>query len=289
MVQVGVIAVAMIAAVIAIVSGGGITEINAAITAGTVPSGFWRLDAIGLKAILFMVLPVALAALCDQQTVQRINAAKSEKVSMTAHIISTLMCIGLALLPAIIGMYGAAVYGVTDNTAFFQVVMHKLPPLVSAITIAAVIAAIMSTIDGTVIAFSTVMLKNVYQGMINPKVDEKTLKKGDTILSIVVLVFALVLSLQFDNIINLLSSTYIFLTACCLVPFVGGMYWKRGTAKGATVSSIVGLIISVLNMTKIYVLPMSDFSPIIIALGVYVIVSLCDKEGQKRNLECNVR
>lgn len=288
-VQVGVIAVAMIAAVIAIVSGGGITEINAAITAGTVPSGFWRLDAIGLKAILFMVLPVALAALCDQQTVQRINAAKSEKVSMTAHIISTLMCIGLALLPAIIGMYGAAVYGVTDNTAFFQVVMHKLPPLVSAITIAAVIAAIMSTIDGTVIAFSTVMLKNVYQGMINPKVDEKTLKKGDTILSIVVLVFALVLSLQFDNIINLLSSTYIFLTACCLVPFVGGMYWKRGAAKGATVSSIVGLIISVLNMTKIYVLPMSDFSPIIIALGVYVIVSLCDKEGQKRNLECNVR
>lgn len=92
-----------------------------------------------------------------------------------------------------------------------------------------------------------------------------------------------------SNIINLLSSTYIFLTACCLVPFVGGMYWKRGTAKGATVSSIVGLIISVLNMTKIYVLPMSDFSPIIIALGVYVIVSLCDKEGQKRNLECNVR
>lgn len=283
-VQVGVIAVAMIAAVIAIVSGGGIAEIDAAIAAGTVPSNFWSLDAIGLKAILFMVLPVSLAALCDQQTVQRINAAKSEKASMSAHIISTVMCICLALLPAIIGMYGAAVYGVTDNTAFFQVVMNKLPALVSAMTIAAVIAAIMSTIDGTVIAFSTVMLKNVYQGMINPKVDEKTLKKGDTILSVVVLIFALVLSLQFDNIINLLSSTYIFLTACCLVPFVGGMYWKKGTAKGATVSSIVGLIISVLNMTKIYVLPLSDFSPIIIALVVYVVVSLCDKEGQKKNL-----
>ena len=135
------------------------------------------------------------------------------------------------------------------------------------------------------VAFSTVMLKNLYQGIINPKATDHTLKRMDSVLSIVVAVLALVLSLQFDNIISLLSSTYVFLTACCLVPFIGGLFWKKGTAKGAVASSVVGLILVTLSLTKILVLPLLDLTPIVIAVVIYVIVSLLDKEGQKKNQE----
>ena len=284
-VQVAVIIVAMLAVVGVILSQDGITIINEAMASGTIVSDGWDLGNIGLQAILLTVLPVWLAALCDQQTVQRINAAKSEKVSMTAHIISAILCVILAFMPALVGMYGAAVYGVTDDSVFFVVAMESLPSLVAAIAIAAVIAAIMSTIDSMMVAFSTVMLKNLYQGVINPKATDHTLKKMDSVLSIVVAVIALVLSLQFDNIISLLSSTYVFLTACCLVPFIGGLFWKHGTAKGALASSVIGLILVTLSLTKLLVLPLLDFTPIIIAVVVYVIVSLLDKEGQKKNQE----
>lgn len=282
-VQVGVIAVALLATTAVIIAEGGLSVIQAAIASGTVPADFWKLDAIGTKAILLTVIPVCLAALCDQQTVQRINAAKSARVSMTAHIWSAFLCIALSFMPALVGMYGASVYGVTDSSIFFVVAMDKLPALISAIAIAAVIAAIMSTIDSMMIGFSTILLKNIYKGLLNPGASEKTLKRGDTLISVVVAVVALALSLQFTSIIDLLSSTYTFLSACCLVPFVGGLFWKKGTARGAVVSSVAGLLLVSLSLSKILVLPLLDLTPVVISLIIYVAVSLLDKEGQKRN------
>lgn len=282
-VQVGVITVALVATTAIIIAEGGLSVIQGAIASGAVPADFWKLDAIGIKAILLTVVPVCLAALCDQQTVQRINAAKSARVSMTAHIWSTILCIALSFMPALVGMYGASAYGVTDSSIFFVVAMDKLPALISAIAIAAVIAAIMSTIDSMMIGFSTILLKNIYKGLINPDASEKTLKRGDTVISVIVAVVALALSLQFTNIIDLLSSTYTFLSACCLVPFVGGLFWRKGTARGAVVSSVVGLILVSLSLSKILVLPLLDLTPVVISLIIYVAVSLLDGEGQKRN------
>ena len=281
-VQVVVITVALIATSILVLTGGGLEVINEGIAAGTVSADLWDLGNVGASSIIITVASVCLAALCDQQTVQRINSAKSEKASLTAHILSTIICIVLAFLPVLIGMYGAALYGVTDNSVFFVVVLNNLPPLASAIAIAAVIAAIMSTIDSMLIGFSTVLLKNIYKGIINPKVSDAALKKGDLLVSVVVCVLSLLLSFQFTNIISLLSSTYLFRSACCLVPFVGGLFWKKGTARGAVVSSVVGLVLVVLSLTKILVLPLLDLTPIAIAVVVYVVVCLLDKEGQKK-------
>ena len=282
-IQVAVIMVALVATTGVILAQDGLTVINDAIASGALPDNFWKLDAIGIKAILITVVPVCLAALCDQQTVQRINAAKSARTSLIAHFFATALCIVLAFLPALVGMYGAAIYDNADSSIFFVVVMDKLPALVSAIAIAAVIAAIMSTIDSMMIGFSTVLLKNIYKGIINPNASDRTLKLGDTVISVVVAVVALLLSLQFTDIISLLSSTYTFLSACCLVPFVGGLFWKRGTARGAVVSSVVGLVLVILSLTKILVLPLLDLTPVVIALVIYVVVSLLDKEGQKKN------
>ena len=280
-IQVGIILVALIATFIVVIANGGIGLINAAIASGAAPADYWSLGNQGASYIIVMIGSVCLAALCDQQTVQRINSAKSEKASFNAHMWATLICVVCALLPAIIGMYGFAVYGDTSNSVFFTVAINNMPSVVGAIIIAAVIAAIMSTIDSMLIGFSTVALKNIYKGMINPNVSDKTLKRGDLIVSVVVCAIALILSFSSDSIIGLLENTYLFLTACCLVPFVGGLFWKKGTAKGALISSIVGLVLVLLSLCNIYSLPNMDLMPIGVAIIVYVVVSLVDKEGQK--------
>lgn len=286
-VQVFIIIIALVVAAIIVLAGGGIDVINNAVATASVPSDYWDIGNVGFSSIIVTVFSVCLAALCDQQTVQRINSAKSVKASLIAHILSAVICIALAFLPVLIGMYGAAVYGVTDNSVFFTVVLNKLPPLVSAIAIAAVIAAIMSTIDSMLIGFSTVMLKNIYKGMINPSVSDKALKRGDVWISIVVCIVSLLLSFRFTNIISLLSNTYLFLSACCLVPFVGGLFWKRGTARGAVSSSIVGLVLVILSLSNVLVLPLLDLTPVVIATVVYVVVSLTDKSAQKPKVSLN--
>lgn len=70
------------------------------------------------------------------------------------------------------------------------------------------------------------------------------------------------------------------MTACCFALFIGSLYWKKGTAKGAVAGSVVGLILVTLSLTKILILPLRDLTPVVIAVVIYVIVSLSGKEKQ---------
>lgn len=72
------------------------------------------------------------------------------------------------------------------------------------------------------------------------------------------------------------------MTACCFALFIGSLYWKKGTAKGAVAGSVVGLILVTLSLTKILILPLRDLTPVVIAVVIYVIVSLSGKEGRKK-------
>ena len=108
--------------------------------------------------------PITLAALCEQCTVQRIVSAKSYKVAFWGLILSFIIMIPCALMPAFIGMYGNTIFHDTTNSVFFKVALDVLPPLAAALLIAAVVAAIMSTIDTLFVAFSTIILHNIYQG-----------------------------------------------------------------------------------------------------------------------------
>ena len=50
------------------------------------------------------------------------------------------------------------------------------------------------------------------------------------------------------------------------------------------VSSVVGLVLVILSLTKLLVLPLLDLTPIAIAVVVYVVVSLLDKNKDPQML-----
>lgn len=277
-VQTAIIIIGMVIISIIVLVNGGIDTINGAIAQGQVPSSYWNIGACGLAAILMTAVPVCTSTLCDQQVVQRINAAKSERSSFIGHIIAGVVCMAAALMPAVIGMYGAAAYGVSDSSVFFVVAMNALPDLVCALAIAAVIAAIMSTISSMLVGFSTIMMKNVYKGLLKPSATDKELSRGNSVVTVVVGLLSLFVSLQFTSIIDALCNAYLILSACCMVPFLGALFWKKGTAKGAVWSSVVGMLVMLLYYTKIFVLPTISLSSIAVTAIVYVAVSLLDKK-----------
>lgn len=84
------------------------------------------------------------------------------------------------------------------------------------------------------------------------------IKKMNVVLNIIVACFALVISLSFTSIVGLLSSTYTFLASSCLVPFLGGLLWKKGTAKGSIktrlfIVFIIALILFILALINSYI------------------------------------
>ena len=65
----------------------------------------------------------------------------------------------------------------------------------------------------------------------------------------------------------------------CFAPFIGGLFWKGATAKGAIASAITGFAYIALNMLGIIptttILSMFSFLPAAVA---FVLVSLMDKK-----------
>lgn len=178
-IQTGVILVGLVATTIVLFSKGAVGEMSAAIQAGNLASS--SLDFSGLSAAGFagMMLPLLLGIVTDQPTYQRVNSAKSAKISRIACYLSCLVMIPLALMPAFIGSYGSFKYGATGNSAFFDVILMELPAIVCALIIAAVLAACMSTIDCGLITMSTVLTRDIWQGTLMKKPNRGPVKENN--------------------------------------------------------------------------------------------------------------
>lgn len=277
-IQTGVILVGLVSTTLVLFSRGAVGDMNSAIQAGTLAKS--SLDFSGLSAAGFagMMLPLLLGMVTDQPTYQRVNSAKSAKISRIACYLSCLVMIPLALMPAFIGSYGAFKYNASGNSAFFDVIINELPAIVCALIIAAVLAAVMSTIDCGLITMSTVLTRDIWQGALKKNPSEAQLKKITLVINIGFMFTSTALALSASSILVLLNSVYSFLAAACFVPFVGGVAWKGGTTKGAVAASIVGVITVIINWFGVTfplgnMIPASIF-PIIPSAVAYILVSL---------------
>lgn len=283
-IQTGVILIGLVSTTLVLFSRGAVADMSAAVGAGTLASS--SLDFSGLSAAGFagMMLPLLLGMVTDQPTYQRVNSAKSAKISRIACYLSCIVMIPLALMPAFIGSYGAFKYGATGNSAFFDVILMELPAIVCALIIAAVLAAVMSTIDCGLITMSTVLTRDIWQGALKKNPTEAQLKKITLGVNIGFMLTSTALALSASSILGLLNSVYSFLAAACFVPFVGGVAWKGGTAKGAVAASIVGVATVLISWIPGMVFPLGNIIPgsifpIIPSAIAYIIVSLLTRSA----------
>lgn len=239
------------------------------------------LDMSGLSASGFaaMMLPLLFGMVTDQPTYQRINSAKSAKISKIACYLSCIIMIPLALMPAFTGSFGAYKYNASGNSAFFDVILNELPAIVCALIIAAVLAAVMSTIDCGLITMSTVLTRDIWQGALHKNPSEKQLKKITLVINILFMGSSTILALSSGSILGLLNSVYSFLAAACFVPFVGGIIWKRADAKSAIAASVVGVLTVLISWIPGVTFPLgniipSGLFPIIPSAIAFVLVGL---------------
>ena len=260
-VQTGVIIVGLVATTLVLISRGDISEISTAIQAGELASS--SLDMSGLSASGFaaMMLPLLFGMVTDQPTYQRVNSAKSAKISKIACYLSCIIMIPLALMPAFIGSFGAYKYNASGNSAFFDVILNELPAIVCALIIAAVLAAVMSTIDCGLITMSTVLTRDIWQGALHKNPSEKQLKKITLVINILFMGSSTILALSSGSILGLLNSVYSFLAAACFVPFVGGIVWKRADARSAMAASVVGVLTVLISWIPGVTFPLGNIIP----------------------------
>lgn len=122
--------------------------------------------------------------------------------------------------------------------AFSQVLFH---PVVAGILLAAVLAAIMSTIDSQLLVSSSALAEDFYKGMIRKDADQKELVLVGRLGVLAVAIVALILAQDPDStVLELVSYAWAGLGATFGPLVLFSLFWKRTTRNGALAGMLSG-------------------------------------------------
>lgn len=162
---------------------------------------------------------------------QRVLAARDEATARRLSVLAAGCCLLAAVPPALIGVLarGAdwATLGLAEPDATLvlpYVLRHLTPPLVAAIGLGAVSAAVMSSVDSSILSASTMAAWNVYRPLVNPRATHEELTRAVRRTILVAGTAATLIALRVDSIYTLwvLCSDLVY---CVLFPQIVLALW----------------------------------------------------------------
>ncbi len=191
-------------------------------------------------------LALGLGAIPAQDYLQRTCAARNEKIAVQATFLAAILYLTFGVLSPLIGVtaYGALGPDLAPEQTEFTLVlmaMKFLPPILTAVFIAALASALMSTSDSSMLAGATMFTENIIKPF-KPDLSDKaqlTLTRFGLLVSgIGSLTIALFASTIYK--LAVLANTSILVGMAA--PYLIGMYWKKGNHVGALASFFSGVI-----------------------------------------------
>ncbi len=242
----------------------------------SVPTARLSLTSLDTSILLTFIVPPALAGFVSQPSFQRVSSSKSEKVAFNSCLIAGIILIIFAFVPVLGGMVSQVMLpGVPAGQAILSMILELFPLWLGSIFVAALLAAIMSTADGVLLAGVAHAVRDFYQKTFRPEAPERSLMKASYLATALIGLGAMGLALYFETIIELLLLAYALMVSAGLIPILGGMFWKRGNEKGALFGIIAGALFTILSVAG--VIPLPYYLGIIPCLFFYMFFSLLGK------------
>ncbi|MGW6023987.1 sodium:solute symporter [Streptomyces sp. NPDC055099] len=266
---------------IAVVKAGGFSEMKAKL-----PTEYFDPLGIGGETIFTYVLIYTFGMLIGQDIWQRVFTARSDKVARYGGTVAGTYCLVYAIAGAVIGTAAKVMYPKlpSADAAFATIVKDELPMGVRGLVLAAALAAVMSTSSGALIACATVANNDIWSrlrgvvksdGAGDEPQDEV---KGNRLFILIMGIAVVCIAIALNDVVQALTVAYNLLVAGLLVPILGGLLWKRGTAEGALAAVAAGGL-SVIGLMWGYGILANEpiYYGLLISLAVYVVVSLATK------------
>ena len=232
----------------------------------------WLGTFIGLPVLGFYVW-------CNTQTIcQRMLGARDLNHARWGALLGGLLKLPILFLMIIPGLFAFTLFPDLENSdlVFVEIVTKLLPPGVIGFVLAGVIAAIMSSVDSTLNAASTLIVMDFIQPR-RPELSPKRIAKLGTITTIVLMIIAAIWTpviSNFKGIFDYVQIVLSFVVPPIVTVFLLGVFWSRGTSKAAIYTLVLGHITCVIAA----VLYLNDFSGDIhftIMVGILTIMCFC--------------
>lgn len=247
-IQMGMIILGMIAVFIEIVWKFGFSEIVA-----STPKEYFALTPGGdgsMKEWLAYIaawITLGLGSIPQQDVYQRAMSARSAVIAKWAAISGGVMYFTVTMIPLFLGLAARYLHpelllgGADSQTLLPTLILSHISFPTQVLFFGALIAAIMSTASGAILAPSTLFIENVVKPTITHVSD--TLRLHLIRYSIIgVAAVALYIAIQEGSIYDIVGASYSITLVSAFIPMAFGLYVKRANTLGAIMSIFMGAL-----------------------------------------------
>jgi solute:Na+ symporter, SSS family len=176
---------------------------------------------------------------------QRASSARDEHVAKRSILVSTLLYFGYSLSIILVGMIGfylypslKEVYG-TNDVVIPVLIMNNLPPVMIGLSIAAILAVVMSTAASVLMVAGMTVSRDVAR-LFKPDLKEQTGLWTARIAVVAIGAFGITFALLMRGIFDMMLLSFAIFIAVAFVPTMAALFWKKATNTGAIASMIGG-------------------------------------------------
>lgn len=248
-IQIVIIAVGLLTLlVVVLIDAGGWGAVSAQL-----PENTWRMyplqntPEVWLNYIRAWLI-FGLADIASQSLAQRAMAAKDEDTAVKAFYVASIGYIAFGMIPVMLGVIASVTMPELANSEAVlpALALEHLHPIAVALFVGALLAAIMSSCDSTLLAGATVISTNILPFFKKDASDQLRLRVsriGIWMCGAVAVAVALNAQVVFDTALdaNLLT------LAAIIVPFILGVWWKKANRTGALSAMTVGIVVWLLS------------------------------------------
>ncbi|SCK33587.1 sodium:solute symporter [Streptomyces sp. WMMB 322] len=254
------------------------------------PDDYFSPMNIGVQTVFTYVLIYSFGMLIGQDIWQRVFTARSDTVARSGGSVAGVYCLVYAIAGAVIGTATKALYPKLDSpdAAFATIVGEALPIGVKGLVLAAALSAVMSTSSGALIACATVANNDIWkrlrrtasggpaEGEANAAPHDEI--RGNRVFILIMGAAVVVISIALNDVVEALTVAYNLLVGGLLVPILGGLVWKRGTANGALAAVAVGgATVVAMMLWKGVLANEAIYYGLLASLIAHIVVSLAGK------------
>lgn len=242
----------LIVPIFALVTNGGFNAIHAAAQAKNISMSLFESNS-GIAGVVAIISTMAwgLGYFGQPHILARFMSIKDVKEMSRSTTIATIWVI-ISLFGAIlVGLIGLAMYqeapGGDAEKVFIYMISDLFNPWIGGILLAAILSAIMSTIDSQLLVSSSALTEDFYQKIIKHDASEKELIWVGRLCVILISIIAMLLALNpKSSILSLVSYAWGGFGAAFGPIVLMALFSKKTTWKSALAGMVVGAIVCVL-------------------------------------------
>lgn len=217
---------------------------------------------ISLTLLFTMGLALLLSLISTPDKLTRLYVMKDMQTIRRGILLTIVMVCTINLLVFVLAVAGIAVFPSlpTGDMAMPLIANALLPPVLGAILLAAVTAAMMSTVDSLLLVAGSALSEDIYNNVLSPGTSNKRklviARVGIFVVGILPLILT-VMGVGQGELIQFIVLLFAALMASSFcIPVLGGVLWKRATREGAIASMIGGVTVTLL--WKLFGIPFID-------------------------------